>query len=141
MTSFYDRHVMPRLIACACAARPIARQRAKVVPFAEGRVLELGVGGGLNLAFYDPAKVSAVLGVDPSEALTWAFSRQGFRFNNSSIVSGRLFRYPGLSPFCDLVVSAPVQTHIRSALEAAAPLSRLRRAGAQEDETILCGGY
>jgi hypothetical protein len=76
-----------------------------------------------------------------AEALTWAFSRQGFRFNNSSIVSGRLFRYPGLSPFCDLVVSAPVQTHIRSALEAAAPLSRLRRAGAQEDETILCGGY
>jgi ubiquinone/menaquinone biosynthesis C-methylase UbiE len=69
MTSFYDRHIMPRLIACACAARPIARQRAKVVPFAEGRVLELGIGGGLNLAFYDPSKVSAVLGVDPSAAL------------------------------------------------------------------------
>ena len=69
MTSFYDRHVMPRLIGCACAARPIMRQRAKVVPFAEGRVLELGIGGGLNLAFYDPAKVSAVVGVDPSAEL------------------------------------------------------------------------
>jgi ubiquinone/menaquinone biosynthesis C-methylase UbiE len=32
-------------------------------------VLELGVGGGLNLAFYDPAKVDSVTGVDPSEAL------------------------------------------------------------------------
>lgn len=33
--------------------------------------------------------------------LTWAFSRQGFGFNSSPIVSGSLFRYPGLSPFCD----------------------------------------
>jgi SAM-dependent methyltransferase len=69
MTSFYDRHIMPRLIACACAARPIMRQRAKVVPLAEGRVLELGIGGGLNLAFYDPAKVASVTGVDPSAEL------------------------------------------------------------------------
>ena len=69
MTSFYDRHIMPRLIGSACGTRPIMRQRAKVVPFAEGRVLELGIGGGLNLAFYDPVKVSAVLGVDPSAAL------------------------------------------------------------------------
>ncbi len=69
MASFYERHILPRLIGCACAARPIMRQRAKVVPLAEGRVLELGIGGGLNLAFYDPAKVSAVLGVDPSAGL------------------------------------------------------------------------
>ena len=69
MTSFYDRHIMPRLIGCACAARPIMRQRAKVVPFAEGRVLELGIGGGLNLGFYDPAKVTSVQGVDPSAEL------------------------------------------------------------------------
>lgn len=69
MTSFYDRHIMPRLIGCACASKPIMKQRAKVVPLASGRVLELGVGGGLNLAFYDPAKVSALLGVDPSDEL------------------------------------------------------------------------
>jgi ubiquinone/menaquinone biosynthesis C-methylase UbiE len=66
MTSFYDRHIMPRLIGCACASKPIMKQRAKVVPRAEGKVLELGVGGGLNLAFYDPAKVESVTGVDPS---------------------------------------------------------------------------
>ena len=69
MTSFYDRHIMPRLIGCACASNPIMRQRAKIVPLATGRVLELGIGGGLNLAFYDPTKVSEVNGVDPSHAL------------------------------------------------------------------------
>ena len=69
MPSFYERHILPRLIGCACGARPIQRQRAKVVPQATGRVLELGIGSGLNLAFYDPARVESVTGVDPSEGL------------------------------------------------------------------------
>jgi ubiquinone/menaquinone biosynthesis C-methylase UbiE len=69
MNAFYDRHIMPRLIGCACATKPIMKQRAKIVPQAAGDVLELGMGGGLNLAFYDPRKVVRVTGVDPSEAL------------------------------------------------------------------------
>lgn len=69
MTSFYDRHIMPRLIGCACGAKPITYQRKKVVPRAAGKVLELGIGGGMNLAFYDPSRVSSVSGVDPSDEL------------------------------------------------------------------------
>lgn len=69
MSSFYDRQILPRLIGCACGAKPIRRQRAKIVPRARGRVLELGIGGGLNLAFYDPDRVESVTGVDPSEGL------------------------------------------------------------------------
>ena len=69
MTSFYDRHIVPRLIGCACSTKPIMKQREKVVPHATGKVLELGIGGGLNLAFYNPAKVTGVFGVDPSEGL------------------------------------------------------------------------
>ena len=41
MTGFWDRHVMPRLIGCACASKPIMKQREKVVPRAAGKVLEL----------------------------------------------------------------------------------------------------
>jgi len=69
MSAFYDRYVLPHVIGCACGSRPIQRQRAKVVPRARGRVLELGIGGGLNLAFYDPTTVSEVIGIDPSEGL------------------------------------------------------------------------
>jgi SAM-dependent methyltransferase len=69
MTSFYDRHIMPRLIGCACGAKPITYQRRKVVPRAAGKVLELGIGGGMNLIHYDPAKVTSVSGVDPSAEL------------------------------------------------------------------------
>jgi SAM-dependent methyltransferase len=69
MASFYDRFILPRLLACACSSSPIMRQRAKVVPRAAGRVLELGIGMGLNLGFYDADKVTAVVGVDPAAEL------------------------------------------------------------------------
>src|SRR5512146_1787482 len=69
MTSFYDRWILPKILRCACSAPQITKQREKVVPQAEGRVLELGIGMGLNLAFYDAARVSSVTGVDPSPEL------------------------------------------------------------------------
>jgi SAM-dependent methyltransferase len=69
MASFYDRHILPRLLGCACSSSPIMRQRQKIVPKASGRVLELGIGLGLNLAFYDPEKVASVTGVDPAAEL------------------------------------------------------------------------
>jgi SAM-dependent methyltransferase len=69
MDSLYDRFILPKLLACGCSSPPVMKQRAKVVPFAEGRVLELGIGMGLNLAHYDPAKVESVTGVDPAPEL------------------------------------------------------------------------
>lgn len=69
MASLYDRFILPKLLTCACASPPMMKQRAKVVPQAEGRVLELGIGMGLNLAFYDPDRVESVTGVDPAAEL------------------------------------------------------------------------
>ena len=69
MASFYDRYILPRLLTCACSSPAIMKQRSKIVPLAEGRVLELGIGMGLNLSFYDPAKVESVTGVDPAAEL------------------------------------------------------------------------
>jgi ubiquinone/menaquinone biosynthesis C-methylase UbiE len=69
MTSLYERYVLPKLLQCGCASKPVMKQRAKVVPKATGRVLELGIGMGLNLSFYDPATVESVTGVDPAEEL------------------------------------------------------------------------
>ncbi len=62
----YRKFVLPHLVDLACRAKPAMRQREKVVPLAEGRVLEVGIGSGLNLAYYDPAKVSKVWGLEPS---------------------------------------------------------------------------
>jgi ubiquinone/menaquinone biosynthesis C-methylase UbiE len=49
------------------------KQREKVVPLAEGRVLEIGIGSGLNLPFYSPSKVKHLWGLDPSPE-TWSLA-------------------------------------------------------------------
>ncbi|MCB1708856.1 MAG: class I SAM-dependent methyltransferase [Halioglobus sp.] len=64
---FYERQILPRLINCACGTRPMTKQREKVVPLASGVVLEIGIGTGRNLPFYDPALVQRLIGLDPSE--------------------------------------------------------------------------
>lgn len=62
----YDEKVLPHLLDCACGMGQVMKVRSQVVPQAEGRVLEIGIGTGLNLAFYDRNKVSAIVGVDPA---------------------------------------------------------------------------
>lgn len=42
--------------------------RSRVVPEAEGVVIEPGIGHGLNLPLYDRRKVTIIHGVDPDEA-------------------------------------------------------------------------
>ena len=66
---FYDKHILPHFLNCACGSKPIKYQREKVVPIAEGLVLEVGIGSGLNIPYYDAAKVDKILGLDPSEEL------------------------------------------------------------------------
>jgi SAM-dependent methyltransferase len=65
----YDEHILPHLIGFACGSKPVMLQRQKIVPQAEGRVLEVGLGAGPNLALYDPAKVELVFGLEPSEGM------------------------------------------------------------------------
>lgn len=65
----YERHVLPRLIHFTCGLNPAMRQREKVVPLARGRVLEIGVGSGLNLPYFDADKITKVWGLDPSTTL------------------------------------------------------------------------
>lgn len=71
---FYNRHILPRCLDMACGVGPITKQREKVVPHAEGLVLEIGIGSGLNLPHYNPDKVSKIIGVDPDEHI-WKRSK------------------------------------------------------------------
>lgn len=69
MTSWWDQNVVPRLIGCACRQPAIMKHRSLVIPQANGAVLELGAGGGINAPFYDATKVTSLVGIDPSPAL------------------------------------------------------------------------
>jgi len=42
------------------------KKRAQIIPRVHGRVLEIGIGSGLNFDFYDFDKVTEVIGVDPA---------------------------------------------------------------------------
>jgi len=64
----YERHVLPWILHVAMQNPEATRYREKVVPRARGRVLELGIGSGLNLPYYGH-DVSEVVGVDPSPRL------------------------------------------------------------------------
>ncbi len=80
MANLYERFVVPRLINCACSQVAIAEQRAKVVPKAEGRVLEIGMGSGLNLPFYRPGQVTSLAAVEPSAELRAMAQRAAARY-------------------------------------------------------------
>ena len=67
--NLWERYVVPPLISMACSARPIMRQRMKLVPQAEGVVLELGFGSGLNLPHYNPAKVTKLFALEPAPGM------------------------------------------------------------------------
>jgi ubiquinone/menaquinone biosynthesis C-methylase UbiE len=64
---FYGKHILPRCLDAACGIGPITRQREKIVPFAEGVVLEIGIGSGQNLPHYNFDKVTKIIGVDPDD--------------------------------------------------------------------------
>jgi SAM-dependent methyltransferase len=66
---FYDRYIVPPLISLACGAAPIRKQLEKVVPLAEGVVLELGFGSGLNLPHYDRSKVTKLFALEPAPGM------------------------------------------------------------------------
>lgn len=65
----YERYILPPLIDLSCGTGPIRKQRAKVVPLARGRVLEVGMGTGHNLEFYDAQNVEVVFGLEPSAGM------------------------------------------------------------------------
>jgi ubiquinone/menaquinone biosynthesis C-methylase UbiE len=72
---FYDKYLLPKLVHFACGQKPTMKQREKVIPLAEGLVLEIGIGSGLNIPFYDPEKVDHLWGIDPSREM-WAIAKK-----------------------------------------------------------------
>jgi Predicted RNA methylase len=65
---FYQDQIVPFLINLSMRQKNLAAYRGRVVPAAEGRVLEIGIGSGLNLPFYSE-DVQQVIGLDPSPKL------------------------------------------------------------------------
>ena len=66
---WYDTHIMPRMIGCACSTGQVMKRRAQLVPLARGDVFELGCGCGINQQFYNTDAVTSYAGIDPHEGM------------------------------------------------------------------------
>ena len=66
LENWYDRHILPTMLDMACGMPMISRMRQRVVPQAVGRVLEVGIGTGLNMRHYNQQRVTHITGLDPA---------------------------------------------------------------------------
>jgi SAM-dependent methyltransferase len=67
--SFYKEHVYPHLVDALGNPKPIAEIRQHIIPLAEGEVLEIGVGSGVNFPHYDSARVNKIYALEPNPGM------------------------------------------------------------------------
>jgi len=74
--SFYRDRVYPPLVTMLGNPEPIRKIRERLVPLAQGKVLEIGVGPGVNFVHYDPARVGKVYALEPNVEMIRRAERQ-----------------------------------------------------------------
>ena len=131
----YAKRVLPWVTHLACASKPTMRQRGKVIPLARGRVLEVGIGSGLNLPFYDRQLVTKLWGLDPAPLASKVWSaaeRSGLDFE--------LIGLPGDEiPLENASVDTVVVTYTLCTIpETAAALRQMARVLRPGGELLFC---
>ena len=134
--SLYARHILPRLIDFTCGLKPTMRQRAKLVPQARGRVLEMGVGSGLNLPYYVAARVTQLHALDPSPEL-WRLAAE--RVDRARIAVEYLEAGAEAVPLGDRSVDTVVITYTLCTLpDVAGALAEARRVLRPGGRLLFC---
>ena len=126
---FYQDQIVPLLINWSMRQKNLAAYRAPIIPAAEGRVLEIGIGSGLNLPFYS-RNVARVIGLEPSPRLL-AMARQVERTGNGSVefIEGSAEAIPLQDASVDTVVTTWTLCSIPDALRALRDMRRVLRTG------------
>lgn len=130
----YERHIGPRIVRCLCGMRDIADQRREVLPHAAGTVVEIGIGPGLNLPFYDPARVTRVIGVDPNDGFLRLASK------NKPAIPLDILRAPAEAiPLPDASCDTAVVTYtLCSVADPLQALRELRRVLRPQGRVLFC---
>jgi ubiquinone/menaquinone biosynthesis C-methylase UbiE len=126
---FYQDQIVPLLINWSMRQKNLAAYRNRVVPAAEGRVLEIGIGSGLNLPFYS-RNVTRVIGLEPSPRLL-AIARRVERTGNGSVefIEGSAEAIPLKDASVDTVVTTWTLCSIPDLLRALRDMRRVLRPG------------
>jgi ubiquinone/menaquinone biosynthesis C-methylase UbiE len=127
--SFYQRHIVPRLTHLAMRQNYLVPYRKRVIGSAEGRVLEIGIGSGLNFSLYT-AKVTLVLGLEPSpELLRMARTRVSGATVPITLLDASAEEIPFDAKCIDTVVTTWTLCTISEASRALAEMRRVLRPG------------
>ena len=124
---FYKDQIVPLLINLTMRRRDLAAYRGRVIPAAEGRVLEVGIGSGFNLPFYS-RNVERLIGLDPSPKLL-AMVQRNLRADAPSVelVEGSAEAIPLESNSVDTVVTTWTLCSIPDAAGAVREMHRVLR--------------
>lgn len=66
---FYRDHIYPRLVSWLSDPEPVHEIRRRLIPQAQGTVLEIGVGSGVNFNFYDIDRVTKLYALEPNRTM------------------------------------------------------------------------
>lgn len=125
---FYGDHIVPRLIAFAMRNPELAAYRQRVVPSARGRVLEIGIGSGLNLPLYGPG-VTEVIGLDPSPKLIAMAAERASTLRPVTFLESSAEAIPLDTGSVDTVLTTWTMCSIPNAFSALAEMRRVLKAG------------
>jgi len=102
---FYNDVLLPRLCDLGMRSRQLRPYRERAVASAEGRILEVGIGSGLNLPFYSPA-AREIVGLEPSSRMVvMARKNAGKARSPVTFVEGSAEAIPLESESVDTVVT------------------------------------
>lgn len=122
---FYHRWLFPRLCHLSLGNEHFAELRRRTLAAARGRVLEIGVGTGLNLACY-PAAVDEVVGIDPNPGMLALAEKQAARAPRPvELAPGRAESLPFPDGSFDAVVSTVTLCSVESPAAALAEIHRV----------------
>jgi ubiquinone/menaquinone biosynthesis C-methylase UbiE len=133
---FYDKHLLPRVVHFTCGLKPAMKQRQKVVPLADGKVLEIGIGSGLNIPFYDARRVEHLWGLDPSADM-WAIAQKNAEAHHldAEFIQSGAESIPLASGSADTVVMTYTMCTIP---EVEASLAEIRRVLKPDGRLLFC---
>jgi ubiquinone/menaquinone biosynthesis C-methylase UbiE len=77
--SFYRDRLYPHIVTVLGNPKPIQKIRQQIIPLAQGTVLEVGVGPGVNFAYYDLTKVSKIYALEPNPGMVVRAENQRHR--------------------------------------------------------------
>ncbi len=127
----YYRFIFPRLLDLSMRSPEAKRYRERLVTQARGRVLEIGIGSGLNLPFYGP-EVEYLYALEPSAELRRMAAQQGRQAQRDiELLNSSAEQIPLGNQSVDTVVSTWTLCSIPDASRALGEVRRVLRPGGE----------